>query len=161
MPAVPHSTTEGPPPFVVGAVTSLIISGLMAGWLGLSMLTVISSFGELAGGGVGYDNGLGSRGGFLVVNAIVNLALVYPLLRGTDPARWVASAVCGFWVLYWLYQVTRATQAFSDIGLVPAGFGFGRLSFMAALGLLLLASWPAVTAALLWMSSASRHFSRT
>ncbi|MCW2543673.1 MAG: hypothetical protein JWM40_1225 [Frankiales bacterium] len=150
-----QTTTAGPPPFVVGAVTSLVIAGVAAAWVGLSMLTLVSSFGGVGGGG------LGSRGVFLLVNGVLDLGLGYVLLRGLDQARWAATAVCGFWLLYWLYQVTRATQAFSDIGLAPAGFGFGRLTFMATLGLLLLAAWPAATATLLWFSASTKHFSRS
>jgi hypothetical protein len=153
-PALSQHTADGPPPFVISAITSLVIAGVAAIWLGMSMLTLVSTFGSDGG------SGITSRGTFLLLNGLANLGLVYVLLRGSEPARWAATAICGFWVLYWLYQVTRATKAFSDIGLVPAGFGFGRLTFMATVGLLLLAVWPAVTAALLWLSASTRHFSR-
>lgn len=154
-----QTAPAGPAPFVVGSITSLVIAGVAATWVGLSMLTVVSSFGGFGvTGGFGVGGGFGGRGAFLLLNGLLDLGLAYPLLRGVEPARWAATAVCGFWTLYWLYEVTRAAQAFSDIGLAPAGFGFGRLTFMATLGLLLLAVWAAATGALLWLSSATRHF---
>lgn len=153
-PTLPLVEAEGVPPLVAGAVTSLALAGIAALWLGLTML--------IAGSGVGdYGSGhAGPRGSLLLLNGIANGALVVLVLRGLEPARWAATAICACWVVYWLYQLTRATHAFGSLGFgTLAGSGFGGLTFMMMLGLLLLAAWPAATAAALWTPRSARHFS--
>jgi hypothetical protein len=146
---------SGPPALVVSAVTSLVIAGVAALWLGMAMLTLSSAF------GAGFGNGFSGRGVFLLVNGGVNLALVPVLLRGVEWAQWAATAVTAWWVLYWAYQLTRATQAFHDLGVASVGFGLERITMMTSLGLLLLIGWAAATAALLWLPDGKRHFRAT
>jgi hypothetical protein len=153
-PVVPTpARPAGLPPLVVASATSLALAGIAALWLGLTMLIAGGTFGD-------YESGhLGARGALLLVNGLANGALVTLLLRGLEPARWAATAICACWVVYWLYQDTRATHAFAQIGFGAEGVpGLHGLTFMATLGLLLLAGWAAATAAMLWTPAAARHF---
>jgi hypothetical protein len=149
-PSLPEST----PALVIAAVTSLGMAAIAATWLGLSMLSIVSTV------GTGNAPGLAGRGAFLVINGLVDVWLSYLLLRGVDAARWGVSFVCAWWLAYWLYQDTRATHALSQVGLALDGTSFGGLAVMATLGLLLLAGWAGATAGVLWTSPSSRHFAR-
>jgi hypothetical protein len=122
-------------------------------WLGLSLLTLVSAFGG--------DDGTTEAtfdGWFLLLNGVVDIPLAYYLLRRVQAARWLITAICAFWLVYWLYQLTRISGA-SSVLRDLVGNRFGGLTLMADLGLLLLAGWAAVTGALLWLSGSSRHFS--
>jgi hypothetical protein len=153
---VTPAAIAGAPPLVVAAASSLVIAAVAALWLGLTMLVALNAFGGGAGSGrLGFD------GVFLVANGLADLYLAYQLIRGSDAARWVVSGMCGCWVIYWLYEVSRTNHAFRQLSATPFGStGFRDIALMATFGVLLLAGWAGTTVGLLWMTSTVRHFGK-
>jgi hypothetical protein len=161
-----RSATDGVPPLVVAAVAALVMAAVAALWLGLTMIVTVHAAESVArdvtGGAARSLGGSGftTRGLLLILNGVANCWLGVQLVRGWSPARVIVTGLCGWWVCYWLYQAARATHAFGQLAGSPFGsFGFGQLAFMATVGILLLAGWAAATAALLWTTGSSRHFS--
>ncbi len=162
VPVGPTSAAAGPagvPPFVAAAVAFLLLAAVAAVYTGLSGLVLVQATHTSVGGGAPGD-GVVARSLLLLVNGAANLYVAWLLVQGQHLGRILASLVCGGWVCYWLYETSRVSSAFGKVSHSAFGdlVGLGQIGTVATLGLLLLAGWAAVTALLLWMSSASRHF---
>lgn len=152
---VPGGPTSLPTPVVISAAF-LLLAGVGALWSGLTVLVSLNSL-PFAASPVG--DSLNLRGWLLLLNGAGNLYLAFQLLRGWNPARVLTTVVCGWWLLYWLYQTSQASRAFGELMGSPFG-NLGGLGFMITLGLLLLAGWAAATAGLLWLPGVSPHFNK-
>ena len=151
----PAATSDQPPIWVVAAATVLVLTGAAAAWVGVTVVVAVNGL------GAGMDaEGALVRALLLLVNAALNVALAYQLLRGAAAARLVVAGVCGWWVLYWLYQTSKASEATGSLATAALPVSLGGIGTMVVLGLLGLASLAAATAGVLWTSSAGRHFSR-
>jgi hypothetical protein len=152
--AAASGTLDDVPAWIVVVATVLALTGLAAGWVGLTMVVTLNAVGATMDG-----EGILLRALLLLGNAGLNAWLGYQLLRGWEPARVVVSAVCAWWVVYWLYKssqmgdLTGAASASAFLG------GIGQIGTMITLGLLLLSALAAGTAGLLWTPSAGRHLS--
>jgi hypothetical protein len=160
------------PPLVAVAAAYLVLAGVAALWLSLSAAVVTSSVHLPLRGAVETT--------LLLTNGVGNLVLASLLVRGWALSRPLATGVCAWWVLYWLHVASQVHGAFrvlsrpfpASSGLDPSVFGpnafgatgftppgFGAIATMLTLGVVLLALWAALTAAVLWTPSAARHFS--
>jgi hypothetical protein len=141
------------PALVTVASAFLVIAGVAALWLGLTLVVSVSSLPFAASPAA---HGVSVRGWLLLLNGAADLYLPYQLVRGWGPARIMVSVACGWWLLYWLYETSRASRA---LGALSGDLGnLGGLGFMATLGLLLLAAWAGITGGLLWTQGSSAHF---
>lgn len=156
-----HAVTGGVPAFVAAAAAFLVLAGVAALWLGLAGMVVINAAHVPVGAGTEVVDSFVLRGLFLLGNGAADFYVAYQLVRGQQLARILASVVCGWWVLYWIYQASQASSAFGKMAASPlaSGFGIGQVGTVATLGLLLLSAWAGVTAWLVWSPSASKHFS--
>lgn len=156
-----HAVTGGVPAFVAAAAAFLVLAGVAALWLGLAGMVVVNAAHVPVGAGTPVDSFV-LRGLFLLGNGAADFYLAYQLVRGQQLARILASVVCGWWVLYWIYQASKASSAFGKASAAAREWGLpgmGQVGTVATLGLLLLAAWAGVTAWLVWSPSASKHFS--
>ena len=147
----------GPPPLVVAACAFLVLAGIAALWLGLTIFVVLHGVQGTSGP---EGSAMAVRGAVLLVNGAGDLALPYLLLRGSQSARLGTATMCGAWVLYWLVQTSHVSKAVGSLSSSPFQ-SLGGLGTMTTLGLLLLAGWATVTALLLWAPGADDHFTRT
>lgn len=150
-----RSLSAEPPMWVVAAATVLVLTGVAAGWLGLTMLVMVDAV------GIGLrEEGVTARALLLLVNAAVNAGLAHQLLRGQEAARWAASGVCGWWLLYWLWKCSQLSDLSGALSASALPSGVGNVGAVLTLGVLLLGALAAGTGGLLWTSGASDHFSR-
>lgn len=154
-PAVPAAppAAGAVPIWVAAAATVLVLTGAAAGWLGLTLVVTVDAV------GVGVDGeGVLVRALLLLLNAAANVVLAHQLLRGSEAARWLVSALCAWWALYWLWKTSQLSDLTGQLGATPFMGGLGQVGTMLTLGLLLLVSLAGATAGLLWTSAAGRHF---
>jgi hypothetical protein len=156
-----RAVTGGVPAFVAAAAAFFVLAGVAALWLGLAGMVVVNAAHVPVGAGTEVDSFV-LRGLFLLGNGAVDFYLAYQLVRGQQLAKILASVVCGWWVLYWIYQASQASSAFGKASSAAREWGLhglGQVGTVATLGLLLLAAWAGATAWLVWSPSASKHFS--
>jgi hypothetical protein len=154
VPAPSAATGTGEAPaWVVAAATVLALTGLAAGWVGLTIIVALQAVGVAMDG-----EGVLIRALLLLANGVANGVLAYQLLRGSAVARWAVAGICGWWLLYWLYRTSQMGELTGSVAASPFFSQIGQIGTMATLGLLLLSGLAAATAGVLWTATANRHF---
>lgn len=155
VPPAPPAARGEAPGWVWVVATVLALTGIAAGWVGMTAVVALNAVSGL--GAAADGEGVLLRALLLMLNAAVNLALAYQLLRGWEPARWAVTAICAWWTAYWLWKTSEMGDLTGMAAATPFMGGLGQLGTMLTLGLLMLAGLAAGTAGLLWTSAVGRH----
>jgi hypothetical protein len=150
------AASNGVPEGVVIAYTLLALYTLVAIFVGAALL-IIGTAVQSDSPTIGLSSmslGLLASGGFWLVCAAVDAALVFALRTGNQLGRIGASIVCALWAIYWLNQLRKlfaaATAASSD--------GLGSVVGLAELLLFVLALLAVAPGVLPWIGRSARHF---